>query len=348
MLHSAPNNLPKKRRYWLIIPILLIIGFFGLVFFKTGFTISQIFSQSRSPQMLPHPKELPQLPEKDPGRINILLLGIRGAEDPGEGKFLSDSIIILSIKKDGQTDNGRKVALISLPRDLYVEIWGLWEKRKINFAFPHGGFETAKKTVSLVTGLYIDYAVSADFEGLKEAIDALGGITIYLDQPFEETFQWAKEGQEQNKYWMIKKVNGQEVWAFYLPAGWNELDGQAALYYSRSRLSTSDFDRMRRQQQIILAAKEKALSLGVLANPIKIYNLLDVLGEHIKTDMGLSQIKEFIGLAPYLDAKNIKKLIFDTTPSGLLYETTINNEYVLLPVGDNFEKIQKACKNIFD
>ncbi len=252
-------------------------------------------------------------------------------------------LILVSIKKStGQT------ALISLPRDLYLQLWCVPEKKKINFAYAHGGLDCAKKTVSYLTNLYVDYAISVDFEALKETIDTLGGITVYLDQPFEEDFQWAKEGQEENEHWFIKEVDGEEKWVFYVPKGENHLDGQTALYYVRSRYSTDDFDRMYRQQQVLLAIKEKALSLGVLVNPIKIYNLLDVLEEHFRTDMNLGDIKNLINLADDLDTKNIKRQVFDISPEGLLYYTFINEEYVLLPVGDNFDRIQEVCKNIFE
>ncbi len=333
----------KKRRAWLWIIPFLIIAFFAFFFFKTSFTISQVIGWMNTAQILPFNDDLPELPEKDPNRINILLLGMRGLEDPGEGKLLSDAIILASLnKKTGQ------VALISLPRDIYYRIWCSGDNRKINFTYAQGGLDCAKKTISSLTDLYIDYAVSVNFEGLKEIIDTLGGITIYLEEPFEEDFQWAKEGQEEDEHWLIKEIDGEERWVFYLPAGQNILDGQTALYYARSRYSTDDFDRMRRQQKVLLAIKEKSLSLGVLANPVKIYNLLDILGKNIRTDANLADIKNLINLIPDSDTVNIKRKVFDISPEGLLYHTFINDEYVLLPVGDNFERIQEACQNIFD
>lgn len=339
-MEDQPQQPKKKRWIWLWVLVLLLIGFFGLFFLKTGFTVSQIISWKQSAQILPFAEGLP---EKDPDRINILLLGMRGLEDPGEGKLLTDVIILLSLKK-----SSGQVALISIPRDLYVKIACLPEKKKINFAYLEGGLECVKATVSQVTDLYIDYAVIANFQAFAKAIDALGEITIYLEQPFEEQMQWQKEGWEEDKHWLKKEVDGKEVWAFYLPKGINVLDGQSALYYVRSRFSTSDFDRMRRQQQVLMAIKDKALSLGVLTNPIKIYNLLDILGKNIRTDMTLAEIKELINLALHLDAQNIKRRFFDISPDGLLYHIQINGEYILLPVGDNFEQIQEACQTIFD
>jgi len=85
-----------------------------------------------------------------------------------------------------------------------------------------------------------------------------------------------------------------------------------------------------------------------LLNPIKIYNLLDTLGKNVKTDMRLDDIKKIIDLSSELNIENIKTEVFDISPNGLLYHTFISEEYVLLPIGDNFDKIQETCKNIFD
>ena len=332
-----------KIKIFIFFFLLILIGLFSLLFLKTSFTISQVINQENNGGVLPFPDDLPDLPKDDPDRINILLLGSRGIDEPGDGKLLSDSIILLSIKK-----STNQVALISFPRDFYIRLWCSDEKKKINFAYANGGLSCAKKTVSYLSGLYIDYSASINFEGLTKLVDDLGGIDVYLHEPFEESFQWAKEGWEEDEHWFIKEIEGEEKWVFNLPKGKNHLDGKTALYYVRSRYSTNDFDRMRRQQDVLIAIKEKGLSLNVLLNPLKIYNLLDTLGKNIKTDMQLNDIKNLIDLSSDLNIDDIKTKVFDISPNGLLYHTFINEEYVLLPIGDNFDKIQEECKNIFD
>lgn len=332
-----------NKKIYLLIIILFLIGFLSSFFIKAGFTIKQIVSSETEPNSEWSEEDLPELPTDDPNRINILILGIRDLEDGGEGFFLSDAMIVLSIDQaSGQ------VALISIPRDIYLQTWCHQDKKKINFAYAYGGFDCAKKTVSYLSGLYIDYALSGNFVALEQIIDTLGGITVNLEKPFEEKFQWAKEGQEDDERWKIEEVGGEEKWVFHLPAGENELDGEMALYYVRSRFSSNDFDRMSRQQKVLLAVKEKAFSLGVLANPLKIYQLLDILGANIRTDIQLAQLDKFIDLIPGLETEAIKKLVIQNGPEGLLYQTFINDEYVLLPQGDNFDKIQTACQNIFN
>jgi len=343
----------KKSKILIWFFILFFIGFFSFFFLKTSFTVSQI-TNTNTAQISPFEDYLPKLPDDDPNRLNILLLGIRGGDNVEEGNLLADTIILLSVDKESG-----KSALISIPRDLYVRIWGSGESKKINSAYAYGGINYAKKTVSLVTGLYVDYGISINFDGFKDIVDTLGGITVYLDEPFEESFQWAKEGKEENEYWFIKEfpidenqsstttASTTQRWVFHVPAGRNYLNGENALYYARSRYSTNDFDRMHRQQRILIALKEKILSLGVLANPLKIYSLLDILGNNVKMDISLEEIKNLIELSSDLDTQDIIKITFEASEGGLLYDDFINDEYVLLPEGDSFDQIIEECQNVF-
>ena len=86
-----------------------------------------------------------------------------------------------------------------------------------------------------------------------------------------------------------------------------------------------------------------------MLNPVKIFELLDVLGRHVKTDIGMGELNNLIGLEKEFNLKNVRQKVFDTSPEGLLYAATSDKgAYILLPVGENFEKIQEACKNIFN
>ena len=264
-------------------------------------------------------------------RLNILILGIRGVNDPNGG-LLSDTIMLISLEpKTG------KVALISIPRDLYVEMPHHDFKNKINEVYVHGiededwkrGLKYSKEAVADITGLDIHYATSVDFKAFKEIIDTFGGVTITLNKPFAEKNQFAEGIIE-------------------LPAGRQIIDGDTALLFVRARFSTSDFDRAKRQQQVLLAVKEKAFSLGVLSNPAKIISILDSLGNHVKTDAELWEMKELIVLMQKINTMNVKKRVFDTSEKGLLYASRDDNgSYILLPEGDNFEKVKKACREIF-
>jgi len=232
-----------------------------------------------------------------------------------------------------------EVTLISIPRDLYVEMPNHNYKNKINEAYALGmrdgkdwkeGLKYSKQVVADITGLDIHYAASVDFKAFKEIIDTLGGITITLDKPFSETNQFAEGIIE-------------------LPAGRQIIDGNTALLFVRARFSSSDFDRARRQQQVLLAIKEKAFSLGVLSNPLKIISILNSIGNHVRTDAELWEIQELAVMSKRLDTSNVKRKVFSTGKDGLLYASRDNKgSYILLPEGDNFDKIREVCGGIFE
>ena len=285
-------------------------------------------------QILPIEEEasiIDKLKNNELDRLNVAILGIRGADDPNGG-LLTDTIMIISIEpKTGRT------ALISIPRDLYVAVPYHDHKNKINEIYVEGikddgwknGLKYSEKAISDVTGLDIHYAASVDFKAFKEIIDILGGVRITLARPFSETNQF-EEG------------------VIELPAGSQTIDGDTALLFARARFSTSDFDRAKRQQQLLIAIKEKAFSLGVISNPLKIISILNSLGNHVRTDAELWEIKELATVVKEMDTTNIQRKVFDTSKEGLLYASRDKNgSYILLPEGENFNEMQRACRDIF-
>ena len=270
-------------------------------------------------------------PKKEKNRLDILILGIRGdgEEEPEAGSYLTDTLMVLSVDK-----NTGETGLISIPRDLYVKMPYLNKKDKINAAYAYSagskdsGLAGVKTLVSQITGIYIDYAVLFDFEAFRGLVDTVGGVDVSLAVPFEEGLQWGSS-------------------SFYLPAGENHLDGEAALYYARSRFSTSDFDRSRRQQEIIFALKEKMVSLGFLANPRKINSTLDTIKQHIRTDIQLWDINDLIKVASAINkvgAGNINTFVIHS--ENLVYETKQNGIYILVPNENTFAGIREKFKTI--
>lgn len=347
--------------FWIVFLICALIGIGGSLVYKTGFTFNQISVGGGDAGILPLADNV-KTPEPDADRKNILLLGLRGEGDENGG-LLTDSIMVISIQKS----TGR-VALISIPRDLYVTMPGETYKEKINYAYAlgyekkgaAGALFMSKTIVSRVTGLYIDHTISVDHAAFKEIVDILGGIDIYLKEPFVENQQWVAGGDigSPSGFFSIEtqaatSSNGTATktqrWVFKIPAGTSHLDGKTALYYARARYSSSDFDRARRQQQILVAIKDKALSLGFWGNPVKIFNLMDSVAKNVRTDMTAGDIRDLIGSYSNLDTRNVVHKVFDTTPEGLLHSgKAANGAYILTPVGDNFDKIQEACRNIFN
>lgn len=337
-----------RKKIGLLFFGLILSGVFvalGLFSLKATYTIQRVVTPD-TPQAYSQPSDLPLSeeifkPQPEPERIDFLLLGIRGEDDPWGG-LLTDAIMLASLDK-----NTGKTALISIPRDLYVPISVNGKRNKINAAYAEGfsqggvagGISAAKETVANVCGIYVDYAAVINFDAFQEFIDALGGITIYRDEPFVESHQW----------WCDEE--GKNCRVFSLPAGENNLDGTTTLFYIRSRKSSNDFDRARRQQQVLFAVEKKLLSLGVLANPLRWLALLDVIGDNLRTDIPPRAVLDLINQARQnrIDLKNVATFVFDTSAQGLLKADTLEDgTYILLPREEDFDSIRDVCKNILE
>lgn len=385
----------KKRRIIrtaLFFLALIFIG--GAVFaWKTGMTLDKV-SQGNANIFKSLVKSLPgvekTLSGESEGRVNILLIGMRGEGVEGGG-LLADTIMVLSIHpKSGEGDMS-KASLISIPRDLYVKVPNRDEHRKINAVYAlgeerehgGGGIEDMREIVGEVTGLDIPYAVTINFQGFKDLVNAIGGINVHLDQPFEEGMQFRglekrcdgitytvptgnyeeKRIQRKNGTYYanpkryplcFEKMTPQATAElecggnFILPAGDNLLDGEKALCYARARYTSSDFDRARRQQEVIKLIKEKALSLGTLTDFSKVSAMLDSLGNNVTTNLEAWEMKRFLDLYQTAgDAGSINQKVLENSEEGLLYNPPQTKEtgYILLPIGDNYDRIHELFKN---
>jgi LCP family protein required for cell wall assembly len=192
---------------------------------------------------------------------------------PGEsGPSRTDAIVVARIDPDRQ-----RVALLSLPRDLWVEVPGYGATR-INAAHvwgmiyndPEGGPGLARRTVGNLLGIPIDYTVLIDFEGFIGAIDALGGIEVDVPKElYDARFPTMDYGY---------------TVAHFLP-GRQHMDGATALVYSRIRHPDSDFERMRRQQAVLVGVLDRLRSQNVLQNLKSIEEITAALRGYVQTDM---------------------------------------------------------------
>ncbi len=388
---SSSFTFEKKRRFrWWhiavgIFVVILIVG--GIVFLKAGATIGKI-SVGKDGFLKNIVKTLPGVEKKlsgeDEGRINILLLGMRGEHVTGGG-LLADTIMVLSIhpKNDAIEGDTAKASLVSIPRDFYVKIPNKDWQAKINAVYAEGenrshgggGMEDMRTIVSEITGQNIPYSVAINFEGFKEIVDAVGGITVTLDQPFSENLQFRgleqrcdgvrytipsgnyeeKRIRRKNGTYYLNpkryplcyaKVNPEDLECngkVSLPAGDSQLNGEQALCFARARYGSSDFDRAKRQQQVIEAVKKKALSIGTLSDFEKINGLLNGLGNNVLTNLEGWEMKRLFDLYQKMGDVAPTSRVLDTTEEGLLYhpETTKETGYILLPAGDNYDKIRE-------
>lgn len=282
------------------------------------------------------------------GVTNVLLLGRDQAAQ------LTDTIQVIRIRQ-----RDKKVAMVSIPRDLQVTVPGDGVS-KINAVFGQGynvekdkdkrvdaGANLSMKTVEKVTGVPIHYYITVDFIGLKDIVNSLGGVNVNVEKAFTDTSYPKDYFTKDGKY---VKTDGFET--FSVKAGEQKMDGVTALKYARSRHGSngegSDFARAARQQQIILAIKDKALSLGFLTNPIRITELIDSLGGHIRTSMGVSEIKEMVNLLGQVSQAELVSKVLSNDPKDGLLVSVDEGGYYLKPKSGNFNEIQKFFKSIFD
>src|SRR3989344_1205193 len=330
----------------LVIVLLLSAAVFGSSIISSGEDLAKTFGNIGLWGQIKHligseDKELAG--EKD-GRINILLLGIGGPDH--DGPYLTDTIIIASFDPEK-----KKVALISIPRDLLVLIpdYG-W--RKVNHANAFGessqpgqGGVLAKTVISQTFGLHIHYYVRLDFAGFVKIIDTLGGVTINVDNILDDE-HYPVKGKE-------NATTSERYEHLYIEKGVHKFDGEFALKYVRSRqargIEGSDFARSQRQQKVLLATKEKILSFGTLINPYRISKLMDAVSAHLATDFEFWEIMRLFKLGQDIDQQNIIHRVFDDSPDSPLYSAiTADGAFVLEPKAGNFSEVQNIVQNIFD
>nr|WP_285860571.1 LCP family protein [Brevibacillus sp. MER 51] len=230
----------------------------------------------------------------------------------------------------------QKLSMVSLPRDTRVQIPGYPGYHKVNEVFALGenirkdaeikgkpvtenGMTMLKKTLNHMLGISVEHYVQLDFEGFTAVIDKLGGITVDVDRDL--VYELPKQGVYRN----LKK--GKQV-----------LNGEQALGFVRHRIdrrgdayNSSDFDRNRRQQQVIRAVAEKSMSMDGLTS---LTAVLDTVGKHIKTDLSTDQIK---GLA--LDFASFSSSNMVTLDNGAIW----SSPYSLWP-RENMQAVRTALQ----
>ncbi len=263
---------------------------------------------------------------EEEGRVNILLMGNPG--DPKhDGPYLTDTLMVASYNtKD------KHLHLISIPRDLYVTPDG-YKPTKINAVYELGesnednGPGTITKTVEKLFGMEIPYYVRIDFEGFKKVVDSLGGVTVEVKKDLYDP----QYPDTNNGYQLLD-----------IKAGTYTMDGEMALKYVRSRHTTSDFDRARRQQEVLVALRNKAKDIELLTAPSKVFEIGDILASHYESNLEKKEAERALTMISEFDASKITNVVLDDSSSGVLYGTkTAEGMFVLKPVGDDYNKIKE-------
>lgn len=257
-------------------------------------------------------------------RFTILLMGIDARPSQGaNGLYRTDTMMVISLDP-----NANRIGIMSIPRDTYVEIPGYNSLQRVNTAYmlgnlqePGYGPQLAMQTIQYNFGIRINEYMLVDFNAFISVIDEIGGIDVYVEREINDrTYPDMNYGYE----------------PFYISAGQHHLDGATALKYARSRHTSDDIDRGRRQQQILLAIRERILSLNMvddlLRNALSIWNDID---EGVETGLEFEQILQLALFASEIPSENIYNGVVNweccltsyTTPNGA--SVLIPNRYAL-------------------
>jgi len=251
--------------------------------------------------------------EQPSGQINILLLG--SDQRPNDGGFRTDTIQLVTINTDMGTVN-----VTSFPRDLYVYIPG-YTVQRINTAFAFGDFESLALTFEYNFGVHPDHYVLINFWSFVQIIDSLGGITVDVERPLTDH----RDGYGN----------------YTVPAGSIHMDSATVLWYVRARYTTSDFDRGRRQQEVLEAIGKKLLSLNALARVPELY---DIYRNNVTTDLSLDDILPLLPLAAKLgDTSRIHR--FGIGPNQVYDWTNYSGAMVLVPIREAVMEVMRQALN---
>lgn len=280
------------------------------------------FGTQGPPLITPLPPPAPVI--HNPEDFNVLLLG----SDRRDITFATDVMLLVNYQPKYNS-----VSLLSIPRTLVVYIPG-WEMEKVNKAFQHGeqsyypglGPALVKDTLLYNFGIEIDRYMLVDFGQFEEIINTLGGVEVPVACPYTD-YRLISPNLDPEK---------EESWGLYtVPSGIVEMDGELALWYARSRLKSNDFDRNRRQQELIRAIYNQALRLEMVKY---IPTLYAQLSESVQTDFTLFDALSLAPKLTNLGSVNIRSYYLDeniltrwTNPYGqVMHVPNLNAMYSLI------------------
>ncbi len=273
------------------------------------------------------PTRDPNAPRPLDQTFNILLMG--SDQRPGERAWRTDTIMIAAVDFPN-----KRIGLVSLPRDLWLDIPGYGMSR-INMAdfvgeyeieYPGGGPALLQQVISNTFDIPIQRYARMNLLAFEKAIDTIGGVTVNLDCPLLEATPDPRNPDKLNE-------------VFY-DVGPHHFNGREARLYASYRYYTGDWDRSRRQQQVLMAIRDQALQFNMIT---KVPELWVTFRDAFQTDLTL---KEVLDLATFgllqMDMKDVHGVVVDyrlVTP----YRTS-GGGAVLLP---KIPEINQAVDNIF-
>lgn len=315
----------SRYQLWLVVAAGVITGLMCVFVVWSWSTWRQISVVPATPA--PQAGVPQATPEPPPPYDTYLLLGYGGGSH--DGGRLTDTIMAVFVDHKRE-----RVTLVSLPRDLWVQLpvtesgtqgWKLnaayaigaddrrYTHKPVEYTGPAGGGQLAKFAVEQVLGIPMQHFVAIDFAGFERSIDILGGIDVTVGQAFTDPW-YPITGEETNpcgkseeEIAVITATASGELAQQQFPCryetlqferGVQHLDGATALKYVRSRhsdIAGNDFGRSRRQREVILAVRDKVLSVGFLPKAVPFVN---TMAGHVQMDISAEQMQRLVSEAP--------------------------------------------------
>ena len=353
---EMPQNVTKKRKVsskkrkvfkglMFASVALLLIG--GLLFGNAFIKARKIFGGGGGAPALNANVDPTKLNGEGDGRVNILLLGKGGAGH--EGADLTDTLLIASIDPIQ-----KEAALLSIPRDFLVKnssgqskinaVYSLAKNKvldgtrtsDINDRAEKAGLEAVESKIEEIAGIPIHYHIMIDFAAFEKAINTVGGIDIDVTKDAEV-------------YERLYDTTTRKQYVLDVKQGPNHFDGKRALFYSRSRYTSArgDFDRAERQRAVIIALKEKITSAGTYGNPIKVNQLVNEFGTHVRSNLTTGEVLRIYDIMKGIDSSKIGSVGLADPPNVLVVGDMINGQSAQVPKAGlyNYSGIQSFIRN---
>lgn len=342
-LNLSPNALKWTKRVAIALVALVVLTG-GYLLVKVYLTGRNILGGGGGAAALQENVDPTLLNGEGDGRVNILLLGT-GGEDHDNGSYLVDTIIVASIDPIH-----KEAALLSIPRDFYIKTDDYGSMR-INAVFKTArnqalrnnpqnkeaankfGTAEMEKIVEQTMGIPIHYNAMIDFTGFQNAIDTVGGIE--MDVP------------ENLAVYEVMRIDGRNYTLNVRP-GRQKFDGFRALAFARSRKTSrrGDFARSERQRLMLVALKDKIASLGTLANPIKVNQLLSDFGGHARSTLSVDELLRVYEITNQIPSNKIISVSLVDEPNVLLRSANIGGSVQIPRAGlHNYSEIQSFVRN---
>jgi LCP family protein required for cell wall assembly len=335
------KKLVKRIAIALAIIAVIIIGYIGI---KALIASSKVFKGNLFDLL----GSGQQLKTDEFGRSNILVFGTSEDDGPDHGGAnLTDSIMVVSLDQ-----KNKNAAMMSIPRDLWVkfgaacnagyegkvnEVYNCYSDEGQNDA---KGAEALMKIVGENFGIDIQYYAHVNYTVVRQSVDAVGGVDITIESSdprgiLDRNFDWICRYQ----CYKVKYANG--------PV---HLDGEHALYLARARndptgwsaygLPQGNFDREKNQQKILTALKQKATSAGTLSNPVAVTNLIDSLGNNVRTNFSGGEVKTLIGLGKDIPNDKIKSVSLVEEGNMMVTTGNVSGQSIVRPVAGVYDFTQ--------